>query len=188
MNPSDTTRYKAGDEIVKMIFCQCNKLDEKSHIANRVIILDELFSTNIRRFKSDGGIDAIIKILCSNSQKYQNLDNMNIDDISDLIDGMLNQYKHETMHLGNKGCTSFLTKYLFWHSYSIEEKYDDKFFIYDRIVAKEIGFKIQTSVKGFYKEWYTAMNEAKKIPCLESKNNRDVDLHYWNLGKIPQED
>ncbi|MDA0617437.1 MAG: hypothetical protein O3A66_01785, partial [Proteobacteria bacterium] len=59
MNYKDSIRYKAGDIIVKNIFTCFNDISSKEHIANRIIILDELFSTNIRRFSGDAGLKHI---------------------------------------------------------------------------------------------------------------------------------
>ena len=179
--PSETKRYISGDVIVKTIFLNFKDADNEHHIGNRIIVLNKLFSTHL----SNKGIETIVKFLCEKHNDLAQINNKSIEEISNLVDEISNHHKgHNKKH-----CFSFVTKYLFWHVYAMQnqtidgENYNDKFFIFDNIVADEIKFRKHNGA-GFYKRWYDAcMKRQKNDHKLTKLNNRDFDLRFWNAGK-----
>lgn len=181
MSDKDDIRYQAGDRLTKNVFICFNDVSKLEDIENRVIILDQLFSTNIRRFSGDLGLKCICDILLSKKDylSFNVLKDKSVDDISDIVDGVIKDYHSK----GYPRCSSFITKYLFWSVYALASEPNDykNFFIYDRLVAKKIKFSFDTRNTGFYKKWYKQMQQIKERNG--ALDNRKMDLDLWSEQK-----
>jgi hypothetical protein len=183
-------RYQAGDRIVKSIFQQFNDINSSEHIENRVVILDELFSTRIRQIDGDEGLESICEILLLNATilKMDELKSMSCNKISELIDEISNEYKakHE------RDCHSFVTKYLFWSVYAFQDSMKNSdFFIYDGLVSRNIKYYRKTNEKEFYTRYYNKLKDKQREMIKQDAKyecNRELDLRLWNDQKQKESD